>query len=240
LLLAVDFCKFLGKSVFESSILGDRVLEVVVTFVVSYLAGSIPVGYLIVRRIAHVDIRDTGSGRSGGFNAFVVTKSRATGILVGVLDTLKGLLVVVVAGFVFPDSFLHGCIALFGAIAGHNYPIWTKFKGGRGLATAAGGMFILGFSYTVVWGVIWLVTKLILRRDILVSNITAIMFTPAVLWLIPWHWTSRLIADRVENWTFMFFACMLSMVLLLSHYDAINDVWKGSNNEPAEESPPQS
>jgi len=43
LLLAVDFCKFLGKSVFESSILGDRVLEVVVTFVVSYLAGSIPV-----------------------------------------------------------------------------------------------------------------------------------------------------------------------------------------------------
>jgi acyl phosphate:glycerol-3-phosphate acyltransferase len=215
------------------------VLDVFVTFIVGYLVGSIPVGYLIVRKNARIDLLESGSGRSGGFNAYVVTHSRVTGILVGALDTLKGLAVVAAAGFIFPDSFLHGCLALFGAISGHNYPVWTKFKGGRGLATTAGGMFILGFSYTVVWCILWAVSKLILRRDILVSNLIAIMLTPAVLWLIPWQVTSRLILEPVENWTFIFFSCTVSMILLLSHYDAINDAWKGPKTGPAEEVPTQ-
>ncbi|MCX6133968.1 MAG: glycerol-3-phosphate acyltransferase [Ignavibacteriales bacterium] len=215
-------------------------LEVVATFVVSYLVGSIPVGQLIVRRKADVDILESGSGRSGGFNAFVVTKSKYIGILVGALDALKGFLVVLAAGVVFPQSLLHDCVSLFGVITGHNYPVWTKFRGGRGLSTAAGGMFILGFSYTIVWCMIWFLTKVGLKRDILVSNITAIMLTPPVLWLLPWDMIRGLLVGQFDQWTFLFFSCTLSMVLLLSHIDAMTEIWKGSETEHTNDSTPQS
>ena len=206
----------------------------------SYLVGSIPVAYIVVRNQAYVDIRDTGSGNAGGFNAYVVTKSRLTGILVGVLDAGKGFAPVLAVGHFFPNSFLFGCIALLGAILGHNYPIWTGFKGGRGLSTSAGGMFSLGFSYTVVWCTIWMVSKYVLKRDILVSNVTAIFTTPLLLWLLPWEWVSRLVSAKVENWTFVFFSCVLSTILLLSHLDAVNDIWKGPPKERPDISTPHS
>jgi acyl phosphate:glycerol-3-phosphate acyltransferase len=161
------------------------VLELLAIFVGSYLIGSIPVGYWIVRKSADVDILVSGSHRTGGYNAFTVTRSKAVGILVVVLDAVKGLVPVLLAGLIFPHSFIHACMALFGAITGHNYPIWTKFKGGRGLATAAGGMFILGFIFTIVWCSIWAITKVALKRDILVSNLTAIFVTPLLIWTLP-------------------------------------------------------
>jgi glycerol-3-phosphate acyltransferase PlsY len=215
-------------------------LEVFVILVGSYLIGSIPVAYIVVRKQADVDIRETGSGNAGGFNAYVVTKSRLTGILVGVLDAGKGFAPVLAVGHFFPNSFLFGCIALLGAILGHNFPIWTGLKGGRGLSTSAGGMFSLGFSYTVVWCSIWIVTKYLLKRDILVSNVTAILTTPLVLWLLPWEWVSLLIAAKVENWTFVFFSCVLSTILLLSHLDAVKDIWKGPPKERPDKSTPHS
>jgi glycerol-3-phosphate acyltransferase PlsY len=213
-------------------------LEVFEILVGSYLVGSIPVAFLIVRKQADVDIRERGSGNAGGFNAYVVTKSRLTGILVGVLDAAKGFAPVLAVGLIFPNSFLYGCLALFGAILGHNYPIWTGFKGGRGLSTAAGGLFNLGFSYTVVWCSIWIVTKYLLKRDILIANVTAIFTTPLVLALLPWEWVNRLIASKVENWTFVFLSCVLSAILLLSHLDAVKDIWKGLPKERPDISTP--
>ena len=209
-------------------------------FVGSYLVGSIPVGFLIVRKKADVDLLGSGSGRTGGYNAFVVTNSKVTGVLVGVLDAAKGLIAVLVAGWIFPQSFLHAGIALFGTISGHNYPVWTKFKGGRGLATAAGGMIILGVSFAVLWCVIWMVTKVVLKRDILISNLTAIFLTPALIWVLPWGWISRFVGSNVDHWMFIFFSCILSMILLLSHLDVVNDVWKGSPGEQTDKTPPQS
>jgi glycerol-3-phosphate acyltransferase PlsY len=199
-------------------------------FVCSYLLGSVPVAYLIVRKSSDLDIRSAGSGNAGGFNAYVVTRSRMIGITVGVLDALKGFIPVVVAGLVFPGSFLKQAIALFGAIGGHNYSFWLGFKGGRGLSTAAGGMFILGFSYTVVWSTIWLIGR-VLKRDILVSNLAAIFVTPLILWLLPWDWVRLLIATPVNSWSFLFFTCMLSAVLCLSHLDVVREIWSGPAKE---------
>ncbi len=215
-------------------------LEILGIVVGSYLVGSIPVGYFIVRQKTDADILESGSHRAGGFNAFVVTNSKAVGILVGVLDALKGFVPVLVAGWIFPASFLHACIALFAAITGHDYPIWTKFKGGRGLATTAGGMFMLGFSFTILWCVVWVIAKVVLRRNILDSNLAAIIITPLLIWALPWDWVRRLVGAHVDQWTFIFFSCTLSMVLLLSHLDVVQDVWKGTPHEDSDKTPPQS
>jgi glycerol-3-phosphate acyltransferase PlsY len=215
-------------------------LDLLAVIFVSYLFGSIPVGYLVVRRRSGLDILESGSQRAGGYNAFVVTNSKIVGILVGVLDALKGFVPVLVVGLVFPQSFLHTSIALFAAISGHNLPVWTNFKGGRGLATAAGGMFLVGFSYTIIWCVVWVAVKVGLKRDILISNLVAIIVTPAVIWSLPWEWVSRFVGGKVDQWTFLFFSCTLSMILLLSHLDVVQDVWKGSSKEHSDRTYPQS
>lgn len=208
-------------------------IQALVILVGGYLLGSIPVAYLVVRKKADVDVREAGSGNVGGFNAYVATQSKGAGIGVGVLDGLKGLVAVVAVGLLFPNSFLSQVIALFGAIAGHNYSIWIGFKGGRGLSTTAGGLLVLGFSYTVVWCTVWLIAR-VLKRDILFSNYLAINLTPPILWALPWEWVRRLIAVEVDSATFLFFSCVLSIVLLVSHFDVVTALWKGSLKEQAD------
>lgn len=203
-------------------------LNVFGIFISGYLIGSIPVAYLVVRHKAKVDIRKEGSGNAGGFNAFHVTNSKAVGILVGVLDGIKGLAAVGASILVQPETFPIQAVALLGAIAGHNYPLWLKFKGGRGLATTAGGLFVLGFSYTLVWCLVWLLSKLVLRRSVLNSNLIAIFLAPAILFFLPWRWVKVPIVATVDDGSFLFFSCVLSIVLLLGHFDVVRDAWKAS------------
>jgi glycerol-3-phosphate acyltransferase PlsY len=197
-------------------------------FVGGYIVGSIPVAYLVVKQKAKVDIRESGSGNAGGFNAFYVTRSKAVGILVGVLDGLKGLAVAGGAMLLLPNSFSLQAVALFGAIAGHNYPVWLKFAGGRGLATTAGGLFLLGFSYAISWCAVWLISKLLMKRGILTSNLIAIFSTPVILFFVPWHLVRKPIVATVENGSFLFFSCILSLELLLGHFDVVRNLWRGS------------
>ena len=208
---------------------------VLVNFVGGYLFGSIPFAYLLTRRVAAIDIRQAGSGNVGGYNAYIVTQSKWTGLIVSVLDCLKGLIAVQASLWLFPNSYLSQCLALLGALAGHNYSIWLGFKGGRGLATAAGGMLLLGLSYAVIWCVAWFIAKKF-KRDILTSNLVAILVTPPILWVLPWSLVRALVVVRVESGTFLFFGCILSAVLLLSHLDAVRDIWKGAKPNGSESS----
>jgi glycerol-3-phosphate acyltransferase PlsY len=105
-----------------------------------YVLGSIPLGYLLVKHRARVDIRTSGSGNVGAYNAGVVTGSTMLGITVGILDGSKGLAAVLGAWFVF-GSFWPAAIALLASVLGHIAPVWLRWKGGRGLATACGGFF---------------------------------------------------------------------------------------------------
>lgn len=205
-------------------------IRVILTFIGGYLLGSVPFAYLVVKKSAEIDIRQAGSGNAGGFNAYYITKSRWTGLLVGVLDCLKGAVAVYGAGLATPNAFFIQVVALFGAIAGHNYSVWLGFKGGRGLSTCAGGLFFLGFSYTLAWCTVWLVARLF-KRDILVSNLIAIYMAPPILLLVPWIWVRRLILVEVDEWMFLFFSSMLSLILLVGHQDVLRDLWTGTKAE---------
>jgi glycerol-3-phosphate acyltransferase PlsY len=205
------------------------------SFVLGYLIGSIPFAYLLTRKVAKVDIRKAGSGNVGGYNAYVVTQSKGMGLLVIVLDCAKGFIAVQISLWLFPNAYLSQGIALLGALAGHIYSFWLGFKGGRGLATAAGGMLLLGPSYIVIWSALWLVAKR-LKCDILASNLVAILVTPLILWALPWSLAKALLAVRIDSATFLFFCCILSIVLLSSHFDAVRDIWKGTRSKDIDSS----
>lgn len=105
--------------------------------VLSYLAGGIPTGYVVSRRLRGIDIREHGSGNPGAANVYRVV-GRGAGLATLAVDALKGFLPVLLARRLYPDQ--HGAVILCGAMAiiGHDWTIFLRFRGGKGVATSAG------------------------------------------------------------------------------------------------------
>jgi len=126
------------------------VWQYIACLAVGYLMGSIPVGYLVSKWMAKVDVRDHGSGKTGTTNVLRTVGTKAA-VLVVVGDIVKGVLAVVFAGLIMGKSYLAvghfglglplgQVMAAMAAVVGHNWPIFLKFRGGRGVATFFGGM----------------------------------------------------------------------------------------------------
>ncbi len=129
------------------------IAKFVIVVIIGYLLGSIPFGLLISRRAGGVDIRQYGSGRTGTTNV-LRTAGKKAAVLAAFLDILKGVLSVVFAGLIVGKSYLvigdfalgilvAQVLAALAAIVGHIWPIFLKFRGGRGVATFIGGMVAL-------------------------------------------------------------------------------------------------
>jgi len=121
--------------------------------ILGYLLGSIPFGLLISRRSAKVDVRQHGSGKTGATNV-LRTAGRKAAALVATLDVSKGVLAVIFAGLIVRGDYLvvggfglgmlvAQVLAALAAVLGHNFPVFLKFKGGRGVATFFGGLIAL-------------------------------------------------------------------------------------------------
>src|SRR5579862_4832191 len=113
-------------------------LKLILILGLSYLLGSIPFGYLLVRIFRGEDIRRSGSGNIGATN--VSRKSPGLGALTLLLDALKGLIPVVLASRAASGAqgFQLAAVAALSAIVGHLFPVWLKFRGGKGVATGLG------------------------------------------------------------------------------------------------------
>jgi len=194
-------------------------LIVIIGIFAGYLVGSIPTAYLIVRQ-AGLDVRTQGSRNVGALNAYNVTQSKKTGIVVGILDGVKGLAVALAAGQILVGSFWIQSLALSGAIIGHNYPIWLRFHGGRGLSTAAGGMFAIGISYTIVWCLTWFILFKIIK-NVLNANLIAIILAPIIVLMLPSAWIEALMVREVPATDYRIFSFILSGILLMGHWNAV-------------------
>src|SRR6185312_5313833 len=126
-----------------------------VAFVVGYLSGSVPFGVILTKLAGTEDLRSIGSGSIGATNVLRTgRKSLAAGTLLG--DALKGTLAVLICGYYGgPNSAM---LAAFGAFLGHLYPVWLKFKGGKGVAVYIGVLIGLLWPAAIVFCVIWLAT----------------------------------------------------------------------------------
>lgn len=152
----------------------------------AYLLGSIPFGYLLVLVFRGEDVRKTGSGNIGATN--VSRKSPALGALTLFLDAAKGFMAVQLAAMF---ATLGGnsrvdrvmAVAVLFSIAGHMFPVWLKFRGGKGVATALGGFLRFVPLAVGVALIIFVLVVLISRRISLGSVVTAACF-PATVWML--------------------------------------------------------
>jgi glycerol-3-phosphate acyltransferase PlsY len=192
------------------------VLQFVFILAAGYFIGSFPTAYVVVRYKAGVDIRKSGSGNVGARNTFDVTGSKYLGVVVLLLDASKGAIATLLP-FAFPwGSPVLAIVGGMGAIAGHNYPVWLRFHGGRGLATAAGVMLIFGWIYIVLWCLLWTGGYLI-SRSILRGNILASLFVTPVLLLIPVGWIQSMAFVAITHREFLLASCILCALILLRH-----------------------
>jgi len=125
----------------------------------SYLMGSIPFGLILTKLFLNKDIRKIGSGNIGATNA-LRTGNKLIGYSTLILDIAKAIIPVIYVKFNYPDLIY---IASLCAFLGHVFPIWLKFKGGKGVATYVGILFsiniILGFIFVASWVLIFLLSK---------------------------------------------------------------------------------
>ena len=149
----------------------------------SYLLGSIPFGYLLVRIFTGDDVRASGSGNIGATN--VARKSPGLGLATLIFDAAKGFAAVVLARTVFdrPDRHLLMSVAAMFAVVGHLYPVWLKFRGGKGVATSLGA-FMLLTPKSIVCMLLLFVILAAAFRYVSLGSVTAAAAFPLLAWAI--------------------------------------------------------
>ncbi len=190
-----------------------------------YLVGSIPTGYLLVKAAKGKDITKEGSGNVGTLNAFLVSKSKRLGALVLILDFLKGSLPVIILLYLLKLNPIDAMFSSCFIILGHNYSIWLKFKGGRGLASSAGILAVINYVLLATWCLIWLISYAI-KRAVLISNVAATVLIPVLILIFRRLYYSVIVPALPENSFGYFFAFILVIVLLvlIKHRSVFNTI----------------
>ena len=142
-------------------------MEYLTIGIISYLMGSIPFGFILTKIFLKKDIREIGSGNIGATNA-LRTGNKFIGYLTLLLDILKAVLPVIYVKLNQPELIY---IVSLCAFLGHVFPVWLKFKGGKGVATYVGILCSMNIMFGIVFGICWLVTFFISKFSSLASLI---------------------------------------------------------------------
>ena len=144
-------------------------MEVIIVAITSYLMGSIPFGFILTKIFLKKDIRDIGSGNIGATNA-LRTGNKSLGYGTLLLDVLKAIIPVIYTKLNYPDYIFITSMFVF---IGHVFPVWLKFKGGKGVAPYVGILFSINLIYGIVFVSIWIITFLISKYSSLASLIAS-------------------------------------------------------------------
>ena len=144
-------------------------MDIFLIGIISYLMGSIPFGFILTKIFLKKDIREIGSGNIGATNA-LRTGNKTIGYLTLVLDILKAVAPVIYVKIFYQD-FLY--IASLCAFLGHVFPIWLKFKGGKGVATYVGILFAINIYFGIIFVISWFTTFFISKYSSLSSLVGA-------------------------------------------------------------------
>ncbi len=191
----------------------NEVIVLVGVLVGAYLAGSLPTSVIMSRLVAGVDVRELGTGNAGAANVFREIDPRV-GVFVAIVDIAKGLIPVLIADRVLDLGPGGAVIAAAGALWGHQYSVFLKFRGGAGLASAFGGVAGMMFGPTVAAGFVGLPMLLVTKNMGWTGGVTigiAFIITAVSVWTdvsLP----SALVIDRAE---YLYGGALIGLLLAL-------------------------
>ena len=190
----------------------------------SYLLGSIPFGYLLVRIFRGEDVRQSGSGNIGATN--VSRKSPALGVATLLLDALKGTAAVALSYVVAdrmvagPPALELGALGALFAVVGHVFPVWLKFRGGKGVATGLGAFALIAPKAVLIAAGIF-IAVVVISRYVSLGSIVAVAVFPFVTWRIGQFYLSP---------TSLALISLASLLILVKHRDNLRRLWAGTEN----------
>ena len=195
--------------------------DAAVWMALAYLLGSIPTGFLLVKYYKGIDIRTVGSGNMGATNVRRIL-GKEWGIVVAIVDMLKGvigLLGAMASGITNP--WVISLVALSGVL-GHNFPVWLKFKGGKGISTSYGVIFLLwplnSFAIALMGGVVWYALMRTTRYVSLASVLS--LFAVTLFFLI-----------LKAPIAFILFSLLIAILSAWRHHDNIKRIINGTESQ---------
>jgi glycerol-3-phosphate acyltransferase PlsY len=190
-----------------------RLVTLLLALIAGYLLGSIPFGLVLTRLAGYGDLRQIGSGNIGATNV-LRTGNKPLAAATLLLDAGKGAIAVLLARMLAPDEPTVAIAAAAGALAGHLYPVWLGFRGGKGVATTLGTMLAIEWRIGVAACVAWLVTAALFRISSLAA-LVAMLVLPAAAWFL---------GDRVLT----LFAIAVAAVVWVKHAANLRRLANGS------------
>ena len=188
-------------------------INLIIVAIYSYLLGSIPFGLILTKLFLKKDIRDVGSGNIGTTNVLRTgKKSLAAATLL--LDLLKGYFSVVITFHYFQDLISYSALLCF---VGHIFPIWLKFKGGKGVATYLGVILALSYKFFLIFGIVWLVLTFLFRFASLSSIVSTL-----IIFLYSYFF---------ENNNFSLILFIFFIIILYTHRENIVRLKNSSENK---------
>lgn len=200
-------------------------MNLIYSVLIGYFLGAFPTAYIILKITKGINITDEGSGNVGTLNSYEVTNSRWIGASVLIIDFFKGLGSVLIIKLFIDENFLPQAVSLISAVFGHCYSIWIKFKGGRGLATAAGGMFILSPIVLLFWLTAWYISYKI-KKDIHLSNILATIIVGIISAIFPTILNKFTFPPADQSFIFGFSLSLLMLIIFSKHLEPLKIIIK--------------
>ena len=200
-------------------------LAVLLIVAVSYLLGSIPVGYLLVRLFRHQDIRSVGSGNIGATNV-LRSGGKGLGAATFLLDMLKGCTAVWIGGLLgaalMPDTPLRTAqaIAALAAVLGHMFPVWLKFRGGKGVATGF-GVFLVAAPWAALAAISVFALVLFLSRYVSLASILGAASFPLFACFM-------VIGQRPPFYIAV--QCTVALLIIIKHHQNIRRLLTGTES----------
>ncbi len=207
------------------------VVYIIVT-VLAYLIGSISFSVIISKKMAGFDVREKGSGNAGSTNV-LRTVGKKAGALTLLCDALKGvvaILVAYVAGLIFNeiiDNALLVQLAGIAVIVGHTFPVFFKFKGGKGVATALGVLLITNWNIGLICLVFALVL-IVLTRMVSLGSIAAAILFPVLLIFMP---PTQESAYLVKEGSYIIYGIILAIIVVYNHRTNVKRLLNGTENK---------
>ncbi len=146
-------------------------INLIIVAVYSYLLGSIPFGLVLTKIFLKKDIREIGSGNIGTTNV-LRTGKKSLAVATLVLDLLKGYFSIIITFAYFENLISYSALICF---IGHIFPIWLKFRGGKGVATYLGVILALSYKFFLIFGISWLVLSFLFRYASLSSILSSLI-----------------------------------------------------------------